>query len=353
MRIQSKLKFCFLLGALPILLSSAAAGCLILCSAFYSLPSMLAAAGQFVLICLGLVILHRKILNPVLHLSGTVSSVLGSAELAGDIPKGNSLLEYFQALMDREYASRISSQEAELDALQSQINPHFLYNTLECIRGQAVVEGADTISEMARALSEFFRYSISRKEKLVLLPDEFRNVKDYVKLQNYRFGGKYRLRFHLDEEDRPLLERCKLPRLILQPIVENALLHGVRDSEREIEYLDIVVNLTKSRLIIQVTDYGVGIPQETLNQINFELCNPENMPEHPVQRSGSGIALRNINQRIQLLFGQAYGLRLYSTPHMGCTVEVVLPQQVSEREIDPFSQQSLNQNEPGAFMDPQ
>ena len=344
MGIKSKLRLSFFLGALPILLSSAAA-CLLLCAARPVLPFMPAAAGLFLLVCLGLAILYRWILNPVLHLSETVSSVLGSAELAGGAPQGDSLLEYFQTLMDREYASRISSREAELDALQSQINPHFLYNTLECIRGQAVVEGADTISEMARALSEFFRYSISRREKLVLLSDELRNVKDYVKIQNYRFGGKYCLRFHLDEADRALLERCKLPRLTLQPIIENALLHGVRNSEREVEYLDIIVNLTESRLIIQVTDYGVGIPQETLNQINSELCNPEKEPEHPVPRSGSGIALRNINQRVQLLFGQAYGLRLFSTPQMGCTVEVVLPRQVAEPENDSFSMWSLEQDD--------
>lgn len=345
MGIKSKLRRCFLLGALPILLASAAAGGFILCTAPSVFPSVLIALGQFIPVCCGLIILYREILNPVLHLSETVSSVLGSAELAGDIPKGNSLLDYFQTLMDREYASRISSREAELDALQSQINPHFLYNTLECIRGQAVVEGADTISEMARALSEFFRYSISRNEKLVLLSDEFRNVKDYVKIQNYRFGGKYRLRFHLDEADLTLLERCKLPRLTLQPIIENALLHGVRNSEREVEYLDIVVNLTGSRLIIQVTDYGIGIPQEKLNQINSELCSPERMPEHPVPRTGSGIALCNINQRIQLLFGPAYGLRLFSTPNMGCTVEVVLPQQIAEQAADPFPGKSLEQTD--------
>lgn len=332
MGIKSKLKSYFLFGALLILLPSAGIGCFVFRTAPPSLLPGLIAAGQFVLICSGLGVLYHWILSPVLRLNETVSSVLNSAELVSGIPKGGSLLEYFQTLMDREYASRISSREAELDALQSQINPHFLYNTLECIRGQAVIEGADTISEMARALSEFFRYSISRNEKLVLLTDEFRNVEAYVKIQNYRFSDKYRLRFHFDEADWPLLERCQLPRLTLQPIIENALLHGVRDSEREIEYLDITVDLTESRLLLRVTDYGIGIPQEKLDQINAELRDAERLPEQPVLRSGNGIALRNINQRIQLLFGSAYGLRVFSTPNIGCTVEVVLPQQIAEPE---------------------
>lgn len=335
MGIKSKLKYSFLFGALLILIPSSGILCFVLSSAPQPPAIVLTAVLQLLLICLGLVVLYRLILLPVLRLNETVSSVLGSAELEHDVPEGDSLLEHFQALMDREYASRISSREAELDALQSQINPHFLYNTLECIRGQAVVEGADTISEMARALSEFFRYSISRNEKLVLLPDEFRNVEAYVKIQNYRFSDKYHLRFHFDAIDRPALERCQLPRLTLQPIIENALLHGVRDSEREVEYLDIVVDLTESRLLLRVTDYGVGIPQDKLDQINAELRDHEPRPAQPIQRSGNGIALRNINERIQLLFGPSYGLRVFSTPGMGCTAEVVLPRQEAEPEPVP------------------
>jgi len=325
-----KLKYSFLFGALLILLPSVGVICFILQNFPQSFSAVLIAMGQLIFICAGLAVLYWRILRPVLQLSETVSSVLDSSEFAGDIPESVSLMEYFQTLLDREYASRISSQEAELDALQSQINPHFLYNTLECIRGQAVAEGANTISEIARALSEFFRYSMSRNEKLVFLTEELSNVKDYVKIQNYRFRDKYHLRFYFDEADLPLLKRCQLPRLTLQPIIENSLLHGVRDSELETEYIDIKADLTESRLLLRLTDYGVGIPQEKLHQINAELCNPQKQPENSIPRSRNGIALRNINQRIQLLFGPTYGLRVFSTPNMGCTVEIVLPQYVAD-----------------------
>lgn len=338
MKIKSKLRTSFLLCGLMILLP----GILILCSLLLHVPKpmhlIVTAVIQLAVSSIALIILYRTLLLPVLRLNETVSSVLGSGDLDQNVPEDSSLLEHFQTLMDREYASRITSREAELDALQSQINPHFLYNTLECIRGQAVIEGADTISDMARSLSEFFRYSINRKEKLVLLPDEFRNVDAYIKIQNYRFSNKYFLRLHIDEEDRPIIERCQIPRLTLQPIIENALLHGVRNSEREIEYLDIFVELTESRLLLRITDYGVGIPQGKLDQINAELRDSKRSAAQTSPRSGNGIALSNINDRIHLLFGPLYGLRVSSTPGLGCTVEVVLPQQLAPdtNPVSPF-----------------
>ena len=110
---------------------------------------------------------YRFLLLPLLHLKKTTSAVLAS--LDEQVPEADStaLLDRFQAIIDREYDMRAAFRQAELDALQSQINPHFLYNTLECIRGQAIVDGNRPIADMARALSEFFRYSISRATHLV------------------------------------------------------------------------------------------------------------------------------------------------------------------------------------------
>ena len=114
---------------------------------------------------------YRFLLLPLLHLKKTTSAVLAS--LDEQVPEADStaLLDRFQAIIDREYDMRAAFRQAELDALQSQINPHFLYNTLECIRGQAIVDGNRPIADMARALSEFFRYSISRATHLVTVED--------------------------------------------------------------------------------------------------------------------------------------------------------------------------------------
>ena len=100
-------------------------------------------------------------------------------------------MHHVQNIMDKEYKAEMLRKQAELNALQSQINPHFLYNTLESIRGQAVFEGVDTIAEMAKSLSDFFRYSIQSKEPLVPLHEELHIVESYVKIQNYRFNNKY------------------------------------------------------------------------------------------------------------------------------------------------------------------
>ena len=270
---------------------------------------------------------YRFLLLPLLHLKKTTSAVLAS--LDEQVPEADStaLLDRFQAIIDREYDMRAAFRQAELDALQSQINPHFLYNTLECIRGQAIVDGNRPIADMARALSEFFRYSISRATHLVTVEDELRNVSAYMKIQNYRFGEKYQVRISMDESDRPFILQCLLPRLTIQPIIENALLHGLHDSDREKEYLDISLELTDSRLILSVADHGAGMSQKQMDRLNTSMRDdtPHTGGSGEPQRRHSGIALQNINERIRLLFGRDYGLRVYSTLGMGCTVEIVLP----------------------------
>lgn len=288
---------------------------------------------MLILIYVDIFLLYR-ILLPLLHINENVSMILNSPNFKSEIPEGTSLIDYFQTLLEQESTLRNSSKEAELDALQSQINPHFLYNTLESIRGQAVIEGADTIADMSYALSEYFRYNIDRKERLVLLSDEFQNAATYIKIQNYRFNNKFHLRFLTEEADRPTLSRCLLPRLTIQPIIENSLLHGVRNSEREEEFLDILVELTETRLLLRVTDYGIGMDQKQLDAINMDLLDVKASARK--SGTGNGIALRNINERIRLAFGPEYGLRVYSTYGAGCTVEAVLPKHLADtRDMEP------------------
>ena len=120
-------------------------------------------------------------------------------------------------------------KQAELNALQNQINPHFLYNTLECIRGKAMVQGAEQIANMTEALSAFFRYSISIQENLVTLEQELQNTKNYFLIQKYRFGNRFHLRIFLVEESEA--GEYLMPKMTLQPIVENAIFHGLEKSE--------------------------------------------------------------------------------------------------------------------------
>lgn len=229
-----------------------------------------------------------------------------------------------QIMLDSKEWISATRKHAELLALQNQINPHFLYNTLEGIRSEALIAGLDTVAEMTEALASFFRYTISKLDQLVTLEDELENIETYFIIQQFRFGERLRLRIVYDESDWKALFKCKLPKLTLQPIVENAIVHGI---ERKIApgQITIRLDMTEKRLMIRILDDGVGMDEETLlwlnkrlNAISFDYIKP--------QRDGKGgIALLNVNNRIRLLFGEEYGICVQSKQNVGTDVELTLP----------------------------
>ena len=177
---------------------------------------------------------------------------------------------------------------------------------------------------MAQALSNYFRYNINRSEKMVPLNEELDHVRDYLVIQNYRFDNRYQLNLRCDPEDRELLKEMSLPRFTLQPIVENALQHGLRNTERETETIDVEIRLTETRLLIRISDRGVGMVAATLQRVNDKLREGAE-PEKSAHAEGNGVALSNIAERIRLAFGPDYGLHVTSTLGMGTEVEVILP----------------------------
>jgi len=233
----------------------------------------------------------------------------------------NVMMQKIKEMTDREYKERILKKQAELTMLQSQINPHFLYNTLESIRALALREGAKDVSNMIKALSNFFRYTIDRKESVVLLREELKNVEDYLTIQNYRFKNKFCYHKDFDENDGQLME-CRLIKMMLQPIVENAIYHGL---ETKVGQGNITIRIiqTQTRLLIIIKDDGIGIPLEQLKQLNERILADD--PDEQSDNRKHGVALINVNQRIRLYFGSEYGLNIYSKEGMGTDVEVVLP----------------------------
>lgn len=211
-------------------------------------------------------------------------------------------------------------QQAELDVLQSQINPHFLYNTLDSIRGQALTEGAEDIADMTEALSTFFRYSISNRSNVVTLEEELENIRSYFMIQQFRFNNRFRL--EMPEFPKDLLETCRLPKLTLQPVLENTILHGMEGKIGQ-GVITLRVEQTESRTVITVSDDGAGMREETLLRLQAKLRGEEPVPLE--RRRGSGIALPNVNRRIKLLFGPEYGIRVMSTLGLGTDVEISLP----------------------------
>ena len=219
----------------------------------------------------------------------------------------------------RENSAIVFDKQAELTALQSQINPHFLCNTLESIRGQALVDGNREIAKMMEALASFFRYSISRRGNFVTLRDELDNIKNYMMIQSYRFNNRFSLEIIIEEDDEKAYDYL-IPRLILQPVVENSIYHGL-EVLPEGGKVVIEVTLTENILILTVSDNGKGMDPKTLSELNARIRSA-NME---TGGDGTGIALPNIHKRIQLLFGEEYGVNIYSTLNQGTDVEIVLP----------------------------
>ncbi len=242
------------------------------------------------------------------------------------LKKENAFLKN-QLSGDREKILSLSKKQAEYLALQNQINPHFLYNTLEGIRSEALIAGLDSIAEMTEALATFFRYTISHMEHLVTLEDELENIENYYYIQRFRFGDRLKLNIVYDHDEDitelDILRYC-LPKLTLQPIVENSIYHGL---ERKIGegHLTIKISVSDKRLGIRIADDGVGMEDYMVEHINQKLRGLaiEESPEDK-QKKG-GIAILNVNNRIKLLFGDEYGIVVYSHLGSGTDVDISLP----------------------------
>jgi two-component system sensor histidine kinase YesM len=232
------------------------------------------------------------------------------------------LVDRMERLLSSEEAMDLSKRQAQYLAMQNQINPHFLYNTLEGIRGEALTSGLDDIARMTETLSQFFRYTISNLDQLVTLDDELTNVRNYYHIQEYRFGDRLKLEIEFEnDEDRGAIMNAKVPKLILQPVVENAIIHGIEGLSGD-GRVNIRVQYTGLRLILIVSDNGVGMPAERLRTLNDSLSSVYGRFEND---SGGGIALANVNNRIKLLFGEDYGLAVMSEEGAGTDVEITLP----------------------------
>lgn len=238
-------------------------------------------------------------------------------------PTWDKTWEIMAEKLDKIKVLNLSKKQAQYLALQNQINPHFLYNTLEGIRSEALCAGIEGVASMTEALATFFRYTISNIDKLVMLEDELTNIENYYSIQKYRFGDKLNLSIEYGDDMRIL--NLRLPKLILQPIVENAVYHGI-ESKLGQGNLKIRVDRTKTRLIIKISDDGMGMEPAILEDLNKKLLTNymEDITETDRRKKG-GIAVINVNNRIKLLFGEEYGIYIQSTKNVGTDVEVTLP----------------------------
>ncbi|WP_394699382.1 sensor histidine kinase [uncultured Sphaerochaeta sp.] len=233
------------------------------------------------------------------------------------------------SLLNTDQLMNASKRQAQFLALQNQINPHFLYNTLEGIRSEALIAGLTSVASMTEALSTFFRYTISNVENLVTLEQELENTRNYFFIQQFRFGTRLKLIVTLDEEDRNETMHYRIPKLTLQPIVENCIIHGLECKVGE-GILRIHIETTQSRLLVTISDDGVGMEPSVLSNMNRSLS-IRSLDYVRHDEVHVGIALVNVNNRIKLLFGEQYGLTVTSQAGVGTDVLIVLPRSVEEQ----------------------
>lgn len=223
----------------------------------------------------------------------------------------NKMIAKMQTLIDQLVKEEREKKELELEALQAQINPHFLYNTLNTIKWMAKIQGNQSVSKAITALIKLLRISTNLGRNMISLREELDYVKDYMVIQNLRFNKAIDVDYIVDES---CLE-ITVPKLILQPIVENAIIHGM---ENENEELHITLKIYKSddKLMIAISDDGPGIEDRILANI-FETSSNRN--------KFTKVGLNNVNQRIKLYCGNEYGLEIKTKLGQGTTVILRLP----------------------------
>ncbi len=226
------------------------------------------------------------------------------------------MAERTQNLIASEYIAKIEKRNAQLRALQAQINPHFIYNTLQAIGGMALKHEVPGIYEVTLNLIDIMRYSLNFSKDRVRLGDELKYLQSYLQIQNLRFGKRLRLSFDAPEDSFEYL----VPKLILQPLVENCFEHGL--AERAGRWtVKVSVALEGEDLLLTVSDNGVGIPLEKLEQIRATLESGTESTLHGAEHIG----LTNVNARIRLMFGgEDYGLTIDSDPEEGTSITVRL-----------------------------
>ena len=247
-------------------------------------------------------------------------------------PTSQQMWEYLQKMLDSSEVLKLNKRQAQYLALQNQINPHFLYNTLESIRSEVLVAGVTDLAEMTEALASFFRYTISKVENLVSVEEELQNCETYFKIQQYRFAERLQLTIDYDSAEREEIYNCRLPKLTMQPILENSIIHGT-ECKIGTGHLKIHLERTGEMLFIRISDDGVGMDEQTLARMNGQLQKSARAVASQDSPAKGGIALRNVNNRIHLLFGEEYGLCVFSMPGVGTDVEILLPAITSDRNV--------------------
>lgn len=208
---------------------------------------------------------------------------------------------------------QLQQKDIQFKMLVSQINPHFLFNTLESIRMSALVEGARESAEMVKLLGKLLRSSIEINSVEILLKDEIATAESYLKIQSFR----YRKRLEYTIDTAAVNDGYKVIPYILQPIVENSIIHGMEEQRQETT-IALKAYFQDEKLVLEVADNGVGMTEEKLQELRELL-------EVPLGSTSTHIGMRNVHQRIRFHYGPEYGLEIQSEYKAGTVVKICLP----------------------------
>lgn len=233
--------------------------------------------------------------------------VRGNDEISLLARQFNTMAEKIQSLIEEVYLVNLRRKELELRALQAQVNPHFLYNTLDMIYWTAKVENALETSDMINSLSRFFRQALSGENEFTSVENEIEHLRYYIIL---RRQGEHPFDFDL-EADEDILS-CTVVKLVLQPLVENAILHGIQNQENG--KIQVEIRSSGGDIIYTITDNGRGIDLLDMNALLVRM-----------EKNNRGFGIKNINDRIQLIYGTKYGIHFENVPEGGAKVTVIQP----------------------------
>lgn len=279
--------------------------------------SLLSASLLAMLICFLLVwFVLRRWIAPLKALRETMLHVgrgertlrakeVGARELRELSQQFNAMLDQIEQLMEDVKNQEEATRQYELQALSSQINPHFLYNTLDTIVWMAEFQDSQRVVEVTKSLATYFRLALNQGKDLISLSDEINHVRQYLFIQQQRYGDK--LQYSIKEND--AFKDFVLPKLVLQPLVENALYHGIKEKEG-VGHINLVVEEREGSLSIVIQDDGVG----------FQTA--ENNSQALLKRGGVG--LKNVDQRLKLYFGERYHMKIKSSPQNGTRVNLCI-----------------------------
>ena len=291
------------------------------------------SANSFISVIIGMILLSitasnmiglllgRQVVHPLEQLAKNMDNIKAdnlevtiksksNDEIAHLIHAFEKMAQRLESTIDELYRNKILKQEYRLQMLQSQINPHFLYNCLSTINSKAIRANQSDISRITLLLSTFYRTTLNKGHNTITVEEEWRNITSYIEIQKMLHSSSFKVNYKIDE----CLFPYRIINLIIQPLVENAILHGISNKEyldQEVGEVTILGELDNSCMKFIVSDNGCGMEEETLKNITTTETN--------------GYGIRNVDQRIKLFFGEAYGVTYESELGVGTTATITLP----------------------------